>query len=99
MLTKDQAIEIMQQVFDNLCISGVVEEDNVKITEDTFLLGKDSKLDSIAFVTFITDLEDRASVIVNKEVNLIIDEIHEINKDQTALTVGTLASYLVKITL
>jgi hypothetical protein len=99
MLTKDQAVEIMQQVFDSLCRSGIVEEESVKISEETVLLGKDSKLDSIAFVTFITNLEDRVSEIVNKDVSLIIDKIHEINKDQSSLEVGTLASYLIKVTL
>ncbi|MBC8014621.1 MAG: hypothetical protein H7X79_02630 [Sporomusaceae bacterium] len=95
-MTKEIAFQIIQDSFSSLYRSGMLEEDMV-IEENTVILGAKSPLDSIAFVTFITDLEDRMSSEAAKEIYLILAEIHKFNADHQYLTAGTLADYLFHI--
>jgi acyl carrier protein len=95
-MTKENAFQIIQDSFNSLFRSGILEED-IRIEEKTVILGAGSRLDSIGFVTFITDLEDRISSVTDKEVYLVLAEIHEYNADHQYLTAGTLADYIVHI--
>ena len=96
-MTKTQAVEIIQNSFSSLHRSGILEK-NVLVTEETVILGVGSPLDSIAFVTFITDIEDRLNDTTGKEVYLVLSEIHEHNGSNQNLTVGTLVNYIVNLT-
>ena len=64
----------------------------------TILLGPGSMLDSLAFVTFIAELEDKLNRLAGHELSLVLNEIHDFNTDASRLTVDVLARYLVKLT-
>jgi len=92
-----QAHQLMQDSFDSMERSGILEE-SFTIESSTVILGSGSSLDSLGFVTFISDLEERVSAETGKEHYLILTEIHEFNADQAFLSAGTLAQYIEKIT-
>ena len=96
-MTHDQVFEHIQACLDGLHRSKLLEG-AVKVTPETVLLGSDSPMDSIAFATFLPDLEDRLSEETGDEIYLLLEEIHEFNDDETALTAQTLANYVVKLT-
>lgn len=75
---------------------GMLEGD-VQLNSETSLLGGDSVLDSIAFVTYITDLEDRLSHETGREVYLVLNDIHEFSPDDSYLSADTLARHIMKI--
>jgi acyl carrier protein len=56
-----------------------------------------SELDSVAFVTLISDLEERLSRETGTDLFLVLDELHEFNGEDPSLTVRTLAPYLVEL--
>ncbi|WP_378950563.1 hypothetical protein [Pelosinus sp. sgz500959] len=93
-MTKEIAFQILQDAFSSLHRSGMLEQE-IKIKEETVILGAGSPLDSIAFVMFITDIEDRISSVAEKEIYLVLSEIHEFNIDNQYLTAGKLADYIV----
>jgi len=97
MTTYENALQIIQESLNSLKRAGLTEQD-VTVRDDTILLGTGSPLDSIAFVTFITELEDRVSRKVDRELYLVLKDIHEYNTDNSYLTAGILARYLVKLT-
>lgn len=92
-----KALQLMQDSFDSMQRSGMLEE-TIIIVPATIILGTGSSLDSLGFVTFISDLEERVSVEVGAEHYLILTEIHEANADQAFLSAGVLADYIEKIT-
>jgi hypothetical protein len=94
MLTYDQALKLMQDSADSLHRSGL-SESLVVVSQATVLLGSESSLDSMALVTFISDLEERVSRAVNKELYLVLTDIHEFNHDKGELSADTLARHIV----
>jgi len=91
------ALQLMQETFDSMQRSGMLE-DAIIVNSDTVILGSGSSLDSLGFVTFISDLEERVSDKANQEHYLILTDIHDFNTEQSFLSVGTLAQYVAKIT-
>jgi acyl carrier protein len=91
------ALKLMQDSFESLQRSGMIEE-KITVTPNTIILGTGSSLDSLGFVTFISELEERVSAEANEEHYLILTEIHEANADQAFLSAGALAGYIEKIT-
>ena len=57
-----------------------------------------SSLDSLAFVTLISDLEDRVSDAAEQEHYLVLTDIQDFSSDQAYLSAGELAKYIEKIT-
>ncbi|MEO7295109.1 MAG: hypothetical protein ABIZ57_03115 [Candidatus Limnocylindria bacterium] len=96
MITHERSVAMIQESIHGLRKAGLLEHD-LKIDESTVLLGMGSALDSIAFVTLISDLEDRLSRETDRDHFLVLDDIHEFNGDEPSLTVRTLAPYLVEI--
>ena len=93
----DKALQLMQETFDSMKRSGMLET-AIPVDCDTVILGVGSSLDSLGFVTFISDLEERVSAETEQEYYLILTDIHEFNAEQTFLSAGTLAQYVEKIT-
>jgi len=91
------AIKLMQESFDSLQRSGILEG-AILVTSDTVILGTGSFLNSLGFVTFISDMEERVSAVAGQEHYLVLAEIHEFNAEQAFLSAGTLAQYIEKIT-
>jgi len=96
-MDNSRAMAVIQDAMSGLHRGGLLQED-VPVTGETVLLGTGSKLDSIAFVTFITDLEDRLSREANQDVALVLNAIHEFNPGASALKADALARYIVKVT-
>lgn len=70
---------------------------DVELNKETILLGVGSPLDSIGFVTFVTDLEESISSEEKKDLYLVLNEINEFNINQPHLCLGALAKYCVKL--
>jgi len=97
MISKDRALQLIQDSLNSLHRVGLLEEATTA-GHDTVLLGKGSKLDSIAFVTFVTELEDRINRESDREHYLVLNDIHEYNTNVPCLSADTLARYVVKLT-
>jgi len=96
-MLKNSAFTLMQESFDSMQRSGMIDE-VIAVTPDTVILGTGSTLDSLGFVTFISDLEERISAAAGKDCFLILTDIHEANSDQAFLSADALASYIEQIT-
>jgi hypothetical protein len=96
MMTLESAISLIQESFDSLYQSGVIREDII-VDKNTPILGSNSILDSIGFITLFTDIEDRISQNTGKEIYLVLDEITGFNINNPYLSVGIIANYLVEI--
>ena len=95
-MTKERAFQLIAEAFKTLKETGMLEED-VTLNSETILLGTESPLDSIGFVTFVTELEERIIEETKKDIYLVLDEISEINVDKPYLSVEALAQYIVKL--
>lgn len=96
-MTHEQALSVMQEVFNGMKTSGMFDE-NSSLEADTVILGVGSHFDSLGFVTFISDLEERVSDVAGEEIYLILTDIHDFNKDKTVLSASTLAYFIESIT-
>lgn len=97
MISEDRALQLMQSSLTNLRRSGMIDQE-VKVESETPLLGTGSQLDSMGFVTFISDLEDLIARETGEEVYIVLDEVHEFNADTPYLAGGTLARYIQRLT-
>lgn len=98
MIAYDTALHLIRDSLNSLQRVGLIEQE-VIIQDDIVLLGSGSPLDSIAFVTFVTELEDRLNRETNQEeLFLVLQDIHEFNIDNSNLSASTFAHYLVKLT-
>lgn len=95
-MTKERAFQLIVETFEVLKGTDMLGED-VTLNSETILLGIGSPLDSIGFVTFVTDLEERIIKETKKDLYLVLDEIEEFNIDKPQLTVDALTQYLVKL--
>ncbi len=99
MISEDRALELIKDSITSLQKSGLIAEE-LTFDRDLVLIGRGSALDSIAFVTFMSDLEDR----IDREIatgdsvfSLVLDDLHSFNPDQTGLKAGILARYVVSV--
>ncbi len=96
-MTKDRVLQLIKEVFDSLGEEKLLDE-AVIVNSDTFLLGNNSPLDSVGFVTFITDLEERLIQETNNdEIYLVLDKIDDFNTNNHVLSVDMLARHIVKL--
>ena len=96
MMNKERAFQLILEAFETLKTRGMLAED-VALNNETILLGIGSPLDSIGFVTFVTELEERIIEETQKELYLVLNEIHEFNINKPQITVDVLKQYLVKL--
>lgn len=99
MISQEYAVQLIRDSLSSLRRSGLLEQD-VVVQADTVLLGTGSPLDSMAFVTFWIDLEDRLNRETDQDSQLVLllNEIHEFNVDNAHLTADMLAQYIVELT-
>jgi len=95
-MTKERALQLIAESFETLKGTDMLEED-VSLNSEISLLGTESPLDSIGFVTFVTELEERVVKETNKDLYLVLGEISEFNIDNPQLTVDALAQYIVNL--
>ena len=97
MISSEHALQMIQDSLNSLQQAGLIAPD-VKLGEDTILLGTGSPLDSITFVTFMMEMEDRLDRETNQDLALVFDDIHAFNADNRHLSAATLAKYIVRLT-
>ena len=97
MIDRKEALQLIETSLDSLARTGVLDK-QMSVSTDTVLLGSGSDLDSLGFVTFITDLEDRIQQRTQQEHYLVLNEISQFNIDRPELTVDVLARYIVGLT-
>ena len=94
------AVRVKELIFESLNKLKKMEGDlpDFEIHDDMVLLGMGSQLDSIAFVTFISDLEERIEDdLREKEFAIKLYEIHDMNVIKDALILKDLAHLLTEI--
>ncbi len=96
MLSEQHALQLIADSIASLRRVGLIEEE-LTVTSDMVLLGSGSALDSIAFVTFVTDVEERLNRETGKEFYLVLTDIHEFNTDSANLTAAKLAGYIAQL--
>ncbi len=96
MLNKNSAFALLQDSLDSLVRSGTIKEP-IMVNEAMQLLGPDSLLDSIGFVTFVTDIEDRMQELLGKECYFVLNDIAQFNINNPILTVDAFVCYMVKL--
>jgi hypothetical protein len=92
----EEALKIIQETLDSLANSGMINE-KIAVEKNTVILGKGSPLDSITFVTFITDLEDKLSTNTGKDCYFVIDEIGNFDINNPYLSVEAVANYMINL--
>lgn len=98
MMTQPEVMALVQGAFDALGEAELIPA-GLRVEERTDLLGPGTVLDSIAFVTFIVELENRVQDRmgdVGEPFSLAITEIHEFNPEEARLTVGVLVDYVLR---
>jgi acyl carrier protein len=96
MFDQNSAFSMLQESLDSLARSGTIKQP-IKIQPTTQLLGPESSLDSLGFVTFVTDIEDRMQLKLDKECYLVLNEIAQFNVNSPSLTADVLTRYMVKL--
>ena len=95
-MIEQRSLELITASLEKLKKNGMLAQD-LTVPGEMILLGIGSPLDSIGFVVFITDLEERISSEVKQDVYLVLNEIHEFNVNQPHLSVAALAKYIVQL--
>lgn len=95
-MTNESALKMMSDVLEGLRRSEMVEP-GPPLTKDSVLIGSDAILDSLGFVTFVAELEDRLSNGRGEPLELILTDIWEFNSENPSLTAGILADYCAKV--
>ncbi|HMV25245.1 MAG TPA: hypothetical protein PLH27_06905 [bacterium] len=93
-MNTEQILNVIQESFDSLTRSGLIAS-QVQVTPDLVILGNGSPLDSMAFVTLFTDLEERIATASGKDIFLVLDEIEGFNINNPFLSAETIAGYIV----
>jgi len=96
MFDQKSAFNLLQESLDSLTRAGTIQH-SIRLTPETQLLGPESALDSIGFVTFVTDIEDRLQRTTEKECYLVLNEIAQFNVNSPSLTADVLARYMVQL--
>ncbi len=96
-MNKEKALIVMQESFDGMQRSGLINS-KVAVDETTVLLGSDLILDSLGFVTFISDMEERITVETGQDYFIVLSDIHGVADNEATLTAGVLALYIEKLT-
>jgi|LauGreDrversion4_2_1035121.scaffolds.fasta_scaffold745313_2 acyl carrier protein len=97
MLTKEMALQLMSECADSLLRSNVIQ-DPIDLTPGAFLYGDAANLDSIAFVSFITDVEERLNEKYGGDLVIALLDIDDFDDSAPVLTVDRFADYLVRLT-
>lgn len=95
-MTKDQIIALMAQSARELHESGLIA-DPFDLKADSVVFGEGSPLDSIGFVTFVTDVEERLATATKKDIAVALLDIENFDESTPVLSVDKLADYLVQL--
>lgn len=84
---------IIQSSIDVLYQSGLLA-DKIVISETTPLFGTGSGIDSMGFVSLVTDIEDRINEVSDQDVYIVLADLQDLFPDEPILTVGMFEKYL-----
>ena len=93
MSKREKILQIFQDSYEAL-FSGDYIEKEITVNENTNLIGGDSVLDSIGFVTLFAEVEERLSDLVGDEVFLVFEDIADLDLDEPELTVAVMINYI-----
>jgi hypothetical protein len=96
MVNKDQILALLQASIQSLRRSGIIEAE-IDVHAETVLLGTGSSLDSMGFVTFVTDVEERLNRETGKDLYIVLTELEERFPGAPTLSAGMFAEYLVSL--
>ena len=95
-MRKDEILALLLESVRSLRRSGIIEVD-MEVEADTVLLGTGSSLDSMGFVTFVTDVEERLNRATGKDLYIVLTELEELYPGAAQLTASMFADYLVQL--
>lgn len=95
-MEKERAYHLVMESLESLRSSDMLDRD-VVLNNETVLIGAGSPLDSIGFVTFVTDLEEKISNETKKDIYLVLDKIKEFNVNKPQLSVNALTNYIMQL--
>jgi hypothetical protein len=95
-MDKDRILALLLESVRSLRRSGIIEVD-MEVEPDTVLLGTGSSLDSMGFVTFVTDVEERLNRETGKDLYIVLTELEELYPGAAQLTASMFADYLVQL--
>ena len=93
MITNESIYGLINECVESLVRSGSIDPFQ-NFSRETVILGSGSELDSISFVTFITEVEDRIQSETGVEFYLVLNEIDAFNINNPNLTIGGLSDYI-----
>ena len=93
MISNENTYKLINECVDSLVRSGSIDPIE-NFSRETVILGVGSELDSISFVTFITEVEDRVQSETGEEFYLVLNEIDAFNINNPNLTIGGLSDYI-----
>lgn len=96
MLDQTRILGILRESIESLRRSGIIETD-IDVAPDTVLLGTGSSLDSMGFVTFVTDVEERLNRETGEDLYIVLTELEERYPGAASLTAAMFADYLASL--
>ncbi len=96
MLTKAEVMQLMQESLDGLKRSGMIET-AMPINDDAVIFGQQSSLDSMGFVTFVTDVEERLNRKTGKDLYIVLTDLEEKYPNAPQLSGAMFADYLISL--
>lgn len=97
LLTQDVIISFLQTSIDGLFEAGIVDS-KLTISPETLLIGEGAALDSVGFVTLLSEIEEKINAFTAKDIFIIFPDIQERNSNSNVLNVKMLSDYLINIT-
>ena len=95
-MEKERILALLRESVLSLRRSGIIEVD-MDVEADTVLLGTGSSLDSMGFVTFVTDVEERLNRETGQDLYIVLTELEELYPGAAQLTASMFADYLVRL--
>jgi hypothetical protein len=96
MLTREDAILLVQEALDALQKSAILEA-KIHVINDTALFGVGSSIDSMGFVTLITDVEERLNALTKKDLFIVLSDLEDLYPEAPVLSASMFAEYLVRL--
>lgn len=84
---------MVQDVANSLYHSELITN-QILISNQTVLLGNGSLIDSIAFITLFSEMEDRLSSLLGREVFIDFNRLHDFNPEKSSLSVAILIAFI-----
>ncbi len=95
-MNSKEALVLISEVLVNLENENLLDVP-VVFSDNLPLLGPDSPLDSLSFISFLTELEDRLTILNNRDTYIVLNDIAEFDVSSNRLTAMQLASHLTKL--